>query len=291
MKRKKGVRAHLSALPITKISSRYLVREIPLHALIVLSGHSKETSESYYYSGRTKEFPPYVGWQYTLSGKGCIEEDSECHDLLPGSLMIVTIPGSHNYYLPKNEGHWEFAFLTMIGREAVRMNKIIEKRIGNVINEESIPLTLSLFREVIEKLFRGGIESPFENSSYTYRLLMQLLAEIGGSRAAAKDDYFIELRKFIKQNVFREILVEEMAEVMHLSCSHFNRIFNKEMGVSPRVYLEDLRLKLAVEMLFEKTTTVKETAACCGFYDSNYFCRVFKKRYGISPGRYRELIN
>ncbi|GHV61746.1 hypothetical protein AGMMS49587_06710 [Spirochaetia bacterium] len=75
---------------------------------------------------------------------------------------------------------------------------------------------------------------------------------------------------------------------MHLSRSHFTRLFSKEMGMSPRMYLEDLRLKMAMDILFEKTATVKETAARCGIYDVNYFCRLFKKRYGISPGKYKD---
>jgi AraC-like DNA-binding protein len=54
------------------------------------------------------------------------------------------------------------------------------------------------------------------------------------------------------------------------------------------MYLEDLRLKTAMEALFGEGLHVKEAAARCGIYDVNYFCRIFKKRYGISPGKYRE---
>ena len=79
-----------------------------------------------------------------------------------------------------------------------------------------------------------------------------------------------------------------MAEVLNLSRSHFTRLFSKEMGISPRMYLEDLRLKTAMDLLFKEQISVKETAALCGIYDVNYFCRLFKKRYGISPGKYKE---
>jgi AraC-like DNA-binding protein len=79
-----------------------------------------------------------------------------------------------------------------------------------------------------------------------------------------------------------------MAEVMHLSRSHFSRLFSKELGMSPRMYLEDIRLKTAIDILFQEGTSIKETAARCGIYDVNYFCRLFKKRYGISPGKYKE---
>jgi AraC-like DNA-binding protein len=41
-------------------------------------------------------------------------------------------------------------------------------------------------------------------------------------------------------------------------------------------------------ILLDQCITVKEVAAQCGFYDENYFCRLFRKRFGISPGKYKE---
>jgi AraC-like DNA-binding protein len=60
------------------------------------------------------------------------------------------------------------------------------------------------------------------------------------------------------------------------------------MGISPRLYLEDLRLKTAMGILYNERSSVKETAMRCGFNDVNYFCRLFKKRFGISPGKFKE---
>jgi AraC-like DNA-binding protein len=54
------------------------------------------------------------------------------------------------------------------------------------------------------------------------------------------------------------------------------------------MYLEDQHLKIAMGLLFDEHISVKETAIRCGIYDVNYFCRLFRKRYGISPGKYRE---
>jgi AraC-like DNA-binding protein len=60
------------------------------------------------------------------------------------------------------------------------------------------------------------------------------------------------------------------------------------MGISPRLYLEELRLKTAMDILFREGSSVKEAAIQCGIPDVNYFCRLFKKRFGISPGKYRD---
>jgi AraC-like DNA-binding protein len=279
-----------ASLPITKHASRYSSRKFPLHALTILSGHSKETTEDYYNDGKTKALPSYAVWQYTISGRGCIELGNNHYDLLPDSLMVVSVPGPHVYYLPEFSSHWEFVFLVMIGREALRITRLIEQKMGTIFSCEKIPRTIDLLYEITDKLFSGEINNPFNNSNYTYQLCMRFLEELDIQHEESDKLPFQELTSFLKENIHRDIPVEAMAEFMHISRSHLTRIFGKEMGMSPRMYLEDMRLKMAMDILFEGTTTVKETAARCGMYDVNYFCRLFRKRFGISPGKYRERL-
>ena len=156
---------------------------------------------------------------------------------------------------------------------------------GNIINTGKHTRTVSLLYDMLEKLFSGEINNPFTNSGYTYQLCMQLLEEMHLFFAEPKDTKFKELLSFLNENIHQNILVDEMAEFMNLSRSHFTRLFSKEMGMGPRMYLEDLRLKTAMDILFQKTSTIKETAARCGIQDVNYFCRLFRKRFGISPGK------
>ncbi|MDR2631363.1 MAG: AraC family transcriptional regulator [Spirochaetaceae bacterium] len=275
------------ALPLKRQASRYPGRNFPLHVLTILSGHSRETEVNYYNDSRIAAGSPYGVWQYTLSGRGRIESREGSRDLLPGSLMILSVPGQQVYYLPEDSDHWEFVFLAMIGREAVRITRMIEQRLGAVtLTGENSP-TVELLYTILGKLFAGDIADPFDNSSYTYRLCMTFLRETGKNRDIHRKQSFEELRFFLRGNLYRDIQVEEMADFMRMSRSHFTRIFSREMGMSPRSYLEDLRLKTAAEILFEAGTSIKETAARCGIYDVNYFCRRFKKHFGISPGKYK----
>jgi AraC-like DNA-binding protein len=277
--------------PLTRVTSRYSIKKFPLHTLTVLSGHSRETSRAYYNDGR-KEDGPYAVWQYTIGGRGRMDtevssRDGTSRDLLPGSLMIVSVPGPQVYYLPEDSDCWEFVFLVLIGREAIRLTRMIEKSAGCVIDASGIPDTISLLHELTGKLFAGEIQDPFKNSEYTYRLCMTVLQETAGIKQTGEKHSFDELKGFLKTNIFRDISVDEMAEVMRLSRSHFTRLFSKDMGMSPRLYLEDLRLKTAMDILFREGSSVKEAAIQCGIPDVNYFCRLFKKRFGISPGKYR----
>lgn len=282
------VEPKFSELPIIRFSSRYSSRKFPLHALTVLSGHSNEISASYYNDGKTKDVSSYAVWQYTLAGKGRIDLKTDSQDLLPGSLMVVSVPGPHAYYLPEDSDSWEFVYLVMIGREAIRITRMIERQLGNVLTTGKTHRTLELLHEMLDKLFSKEINDPFTNSSYTYRICMTLLDEMGNIDHKKAEQPFEDVISFLKSNLHRDISVEEMANVMNMSRSHFTRLFTKETGISPRLYLEDLRLKTAMGLLFKDQISVKETASLCGIFDVNYFCRLFKKRYGISPGRYKE---
>jgi AraC-like DNA-binding protein len=60
------------------------------------------------------------------------------------------------------------------------------------------------------------------------------------------------------------------------------------MGTTLWDYLNRLRIAYAVELLAESSDTVAEVAARAGFQDQAYFCRVFKRLQGTTPGALRK---
>jgi AraC-like DNA-binding protein len=73
-----------------------------------------------------------------------------------------------------------------------------------------------------------------------------------------------------------------------MSVSNFNRLFTKEVGLSPKNYLIDVRLNKAVKLLRRNDFTFLKTAEQCGFYSLSHFSAVFKKVHDMSPSEYRE---
>jgi len=272
-----------SDLPLIRVNSRYEDRRFPLHTLTNLCGHSRETTREYYNHGKRKD-AEYMVWQYTIGGRGCIEKNHSKSDITPGAMMILAVPGEEIYYLPEGSDHWEFVFLTMTGRESRRFVNSAENRRGNIIPEEEIPKTMVLFHRLIHDLFAQKITNPFNNSSLSYALCMTLLEETGYSEMTEELSSFEELLIYIHDNLSRNLSVDEMAVLMHLSRSHFTRLFTGKTGVSPRKYLEELRMKTAISLLQNETLQIKEAAGRLGIRDENYFCRIFKKYYGFSPG-------
>ena len=74
-----------------------------------------------------------------------------------------------------------------------------------------------------------------------------------------------------------------------MSTTHFRREWTKLYGTPPLQYRDALRLSYAKEYLLSGYYSVTEVAEKCGFEDTNYFIRFFKKHTGITPGKFSKL--
>ncbi|TNJ63727.1 response regulator [Paenibacillus hemerocallicola] len=83
--------------------------------------------------------------------------------------------------------------------------------------------------------------------------------------------------------------LSEIAEHVGVSPSHFSKCFKAELGVSYTDYLTELRMERAVRLLRDPSAKVYEVAQQVGYGDYSHFTKLFKKKYGFSPGQTRGL--
>jgi len=79
-----------------------------------------------------------------------------------------------------------------------------------------------------------------------------------------------------------------LADSVNVSEDYLTRIFHREMGLSLWDYLNRLRIFIAANLLRSTDDTIQDIAYRTGFQDHAYFCRVFKKIYGVPPGQLRK---
>lgn len=77
--------------------------------------------------------------------------------------------------------------------------------------------------------------------------------------------------------------IAELSAMCSISPEYFRLLFKKKYGTSPVKYINSLRLNHAKELLSSGMYSVSEVANLSGFSALSYFCREFKKMYGISP--------
>ena len=81
--------------------------------------------------------------------------------------------------------------------------------------------------------------------------------------------------------------VADIAALCKISENYFRRLFKEYSGISPKEYILNAKIKKAKMRLYDDNIPISEIAEICGFPDTAYFCRVFKKRMGLSPLAYR----
>lgn len=94
--------------------------------------------------------------------------------------------------------------------------------------------------------------------------------------------------EWIQHNLSNELSNAELAERAATSESHFRRIFQDAMGMTPHRYVLRLRLEKVHEMLTRTSFSIARVAALCGFNSQSHMTSCFAAAYGITPARARQ---
>lgn len=124
-------------------------------------------------------------------------------------------------------------------------------------------------------------------------ILLTLLYMLGNSspqKSYSRQRSLIEKAiLYLNENYTESFSNEFLASLCNLSLGRFEHLFKSEMGISPNNYKQNLRVENAKSLLLSTRLSISEIGSMCGFSDSLYFSRVFKKRVGVSPLEYRRI--
>lgn len=93
---------------------------------------------------------------------------------------------------------------------------------------------------------------------------------------------------YMEDHYLEPLTLEEIAGKSNISVRHLNRIFRSYYQMTPIAYMLTLRLERACSLLKHSSLPITQISYECGFNDSNYFTRQFRKAYGVSPKVYRQ---
>ena len=94
----------------------------------------------------------------------------------------------------------------------------------------------------------------------------------------------------IEANLASKMDIDDLANGVALSRSHFSRAFKRSLGFSPMEYIIVRRVERAKAMISGTREPLAEVALACGFVDQAHLNRRFRDIVGISPGRWRRSI-
>lgn len=130
--------------------------------------------------------------------------------------------------------------------------------------------------------------------AYLFQMLYVLVSNCGENKVEPISKKSLEKVKmiltYIADNYQENISIEDISSHCFYSKSYFMKFFKDTMGISFVQYLNDYRLEIASKMLLNTSDNVIDIAINTGFDNLSYFNRCFKKKYGVTPGKYRKSM-
>ncbi|MFQ1056030.1 helix-turn-helix transcriptional regulator [Gilliamella apicola] len=134
---------------------------------------------------------------------------------------------------------------------------------------------------------------PSEQNQTAYFLIHSLLSSTldllnADIETASKTTSLFEaIRQYIDTHFREDVTRDFLAKMFYISPNYLSHLFQREGKIGLNEYLNQIRLEYAKSLLKNYDLNVKEIAHASGFKDSNYFCRIFRKKTERSPTEYR----
>lgn len=240
---------------------------------------------------------------YIVSGQGYLRCESNDYNILAKDIIIINSREIH--YLESMNNNFRFYLIR------IDLPFLFSNQIDLCQTKYLAPLSenLILFKNLIrndQTIFfcidtiiheyysqKIGYELAIKSSLYTLMVLLMrnYINKFVTTRQTTHKlntvKRFQEIFDYIEDNYNHEISFAELAEIAHFSPYYFSRVFKQITGRTIVEYINEVRLKKSIELLKTNSMSITEIAMNCGFNDLNYFSRVFKKRYGVSPSKFQ----
>lgn len=242
-----------------------------------------------------------IGFCY--SGKGILTLEDEDRIFTGGMFSVI----------PKNFPHttnsdgetlssWEYLFIdadTFLA-EFYHDNPIMADRMIRRVNRKvhfckvtEMPEMVELIHQIME-IMRNRRELYLEEAK---GIVLALLVEIARwnkvegeaeGKPVGNSSLISPALDYISEFPDRQIRIEELAQMCHISETHFRRSFSECMNMTPVEYINWVRIKTACDELKKTNDSIGDIAVRTGFTTLSTFNRNFQKVMGISPHEWRK---
>ncbi|GMT48156.1 MAG: hypothetical protein IEMM0007_1722 [bacterium] len=154
--------------------------------------------------------------------------------------------------------------------------------------------------ELAVTVFRLGARDYFRKPLTMYELKKSIRAALGVNhlkentnnedQQGSWNSIFRAIR-YINENYTNRIKLSGIAREAGMSISCFGRTFKKETGITFTLYVNRLRISMAIKMLRKDGLSMSDIAFACGFTNQFHFTRMFKKIMNASPMAYRKSLH
>ena len=106
-----------------------------------------------------------------------------------------------------------------------------------------------------------------------------------------KEEYVVKkAQEYMEKHCSEQLLLSDIAAQFHLHPNYFSSLFKKQLDMTVRDYILQLRMTKAKELMKDSSLKLLDIALAVGYEDAAHFNRAFKNVTGVSPSVYRDGI-
>ncbi|MBE6649784.1 MAG: helix-turn-helix transcriptional regulator [Ruminococcaceae bacterium] len=219
------------------------------------------------------------------SGKYKQKGEEECREIPKGSIFFVPEGALYDWTFCDVEHDSVATFLFEFALTSPSDGRIRIDEAGIVGHENDG--VRALFSKLIHDFSRPR-PIPARLKASAYELISHILDSQRKSTIKKSFECIYKGIKYLEDDPKQEKSIEEISEMCNISVNYFERLFKEYSGMSPTSYRIKRKLERARVLLLVGDMTVQQVSYELGFYDTAYFCRVFKKAFGMTPTEVRK---
>ncbi|MCI2046560.1 MAG: AraC family transcriptional regulator [Faecalibacterium sp.] len=155
-------------------------------------------------------------------------------------------------------------------------------------SDEKVQMLLS---GIVQEMIGRQVGFSYLIKGYVARMLGLLTEDYTFSISAIEKR---QLRQIVFQDVqnylfshYQDASIEQLVGHFNYNLDYFNRLIKEKTGKTYSAYLQEIRLAKAANLLKSSNLNISDIAEAVGYSNQGYFYKIFEKRYGVTPKKYR----
>ena len=150
------------------------------------------------------------------------------------------------------------------GAKTESIFRLNSRYLSNLYHEQDLDALCMALQEVLESFMQAMFYEKDKGNTYIRKAL-----------------------RYISENYGTHLEIGQVADAVGLSPGYFSSLFRQVVGVSFREHLNRVRIEESKHLLLSTDYSLADIAVAMGFPDQSYYCKVFKKAVGLTPGKFR----
>jgi AraC-like DNA-binding protein len=229
---------------------------------------------------------PHYLLHFVRRGKGTFHVGNRIYTVGEGEGFLI-YPGVTTFYQADETDPWEYCWIGFDGYDVdIMLANCGLSQSNHLVKDYSSGLLWDEFMSLIEA-YQHLQSNDFACLGLLYQCFSHMCPPKDSNKTMLNEHYIAKAMEYIHNNYAYDIKITDISGYLNIDRTYLFKLFQKQLGVSPKEYLTKYRIKIAQHLLEASSLSMSEIAYSCGFQDASSFNKQFKRLLHITPYQYR----